>query len=65
MNLRTTQQLLLQCLLPAQRRTQDQAKADISIHFGGNIVIKGAQEKFNQQQQSSESGFFHEKSSNK
>ncbi|WP_375608399.1 MULTISPECIES: hemagglutinin repeat-containing protein [unclassified Bartonella] len=43
---------------------EDQAKADISIHSGGNILIKGAQEQFDQQQQSSLSGFFYEESSN-
>ncbi|WP_019221832.1 hemagglutinin repeat-containing protein, partial [Bartonella senegalensis] len=44
--------------------TPDQKQADISIHSGGNILIKGAQEKYDQQQQSSESGFLHDKSSN-
>uniref|UniRef100_UPI0035D0722D hemagglutinin repeat-containing protein n=1 Tax=Bartonella sp. AA56HLJMS TaxID=3243434 RepID=UPI0035D0722D len=43
---------------------EDQAKADVSIHSGGNILIKGAQEQFDQQQQSSLSGFFYEESSN-
>ncbi|WP_208436640.1 hemagglutinin repeat-containing protein, partial [Bartonella tribocorum] len=42
---------------------EDQAKADITIHSGGNILIKGAQEKYDQQAQSSESGFLSSKSS--
>ncbi|WP_375707132.1 hemagglutinin repeat-containing protein, partial [Bartonella sp. AA126HLJHH] len=41
----------------------DQKKADITIHSGGKIVIKGAQEHLDQQAQSSSSGFLHEKSS--
>lgn len=41
----------------------DQEQANISIHSGGNILIKGAQEKYDQQQQSSKSGFLHEESS--
>ncbi|EJF81207.1 hypothetical protein MCO_00001, partial [Bartonella sp. DB5-6] len=41
----------------------DQKRADITIHSGGNIVIKGAQEHYDQQQQSSESSFLHEESS--
>ncbi|WP_273783013.1 hemagglutinin repeat-containing protein, partial [Bartonella sp. ML69XJBT] len=44
--------------------TSDQEQANISIHSGGNILIKGAQEKYDQQQQSSKSGFLHEESSN-
>ncbi|WP_039758251.1 hemagglutinin repeat-containing protein [Bartonella queenslandensis] len=47
-----------------EEETPDQAKADISLHAGGNIVIKGAQEHYDQQHQSSKSGFLHEKSSN-
>ncbi|WP_208432769.1 hemagglutinin repeat-containing protein, partial [Bartonella taylorii] len=47
-----------------EKTPEEQAKADITIHSGGNIVIKGAQEHYDQQQQSSESGFLHEKSSN-
>ncbi|WP_375680211.1 hemagglutinin repeat-containing protein, partial [Bartonella sp. AP35XZML] len=41
----------------------DQKQADITIHSGGKIVIKGAQEHLDQQAQSSSSGFLHEKSS--
>ncbi|WP_375703036.1 MULTISPECIES: hemagglutinin repeat-containing protein, partial [unclassified Bartonella] len=41
----------------------DQKKADITIHSGGKITIKGAQEHLDQQAQSSSSGFLHEKSS--
>ncbi|EJF74419.1 filamentous hemagglutinin family domain-containing protein [Bartonella birtlesii LL-WM9] len=48
----------------AEKTPEEQAKADITIHSGGNILIKGAQEHYDQQQQSSESGFLHEKSSN-
>ncbi|WP_208436419.1 hemagglutinin repeat-containing protein, partial [Bartonella vinsonii] len=44
---------------------EDQKQADISIKAGGDIVIKGAQEQFDQQHQSSESGFLHEESSDK
>uniref|UniRef100_UPI0035D02467 hemagglutinin repeat-containing protein n=1 Tax=Bartonella sp. PS17NMGDW TaxID=3243573 RepID=UPI0035D02467 len=47
-----------------EEETPDQAKADISIHSGGNILIKGAQEHYDQQYQSSKSGFLHEESSN-
>ncbi|WP_345117184.1 hemagglutinin repeat-containing protein, partial [Bartonella jaculi] len=43
--------------------TPDQEQADITIHSGGNILIKGAQEKYDQQAQSSKSGFLHEESS--
>ncbi|OPB34873.1 filamentous hemagglutinin, partial [Bartonella taylorii] len=42
----------------------DQAKADITIHSGGKITIKGIQEHYDQQEQSSESSFLHEESSN-
>uniref|UniRef100_UPI0035D017E6 hemagglutinin repeat-containing protein n=1 Tax=Bartonella sp. AP57NXGY TaxID=3243497 RepID=UPI0035D017E6 len=48
-----------------EEETPDQAKADISIHSGGNILIKGAQEHYDQQYQSSSSSFLHEKSSDK
>ncbi len=48
----------------AEKTPEEQVKADITIHSGGNILIKGAQEHYDQQQQSSESGFLHEKSSN-
>uniref|UniRef100_UPI0035D0D8B5 hemagglutinin repeat-containing protein n=1 Tax=Bartonella sp. AD328YNZD TaxID=3243464 RepID=UPI0035D0D8B5 len=41
----------------------DQKQADITIHSGGKITIKGAQEHLDQQAQSSSSGFLHEKSS--
>ncbi|WP_375680726.1 hemagglutinin repeat-containing protein, partial [Bartonella sp. AP6QHHD] len=41
----------------------EQKQADITIHSGGKITIKGAQEHLDQQAQSSSSGFFHEKSS--
>ncbi len=41
----------------------DQKQADITIHSGGEIVIKGAQEHLDQQAQSSSSGFLHEESS--
>ncbi|WP_375677612.1 hemagglutinin repeat-containing protein, partial [Bartonella sp. AS69XJJH] len=41
----------------------EQKQADITIHSGGKIVIKGAQEHYDQQQQSSSSGFLHEESS--
>ncbi|WP_375702462.1 hemagglutinin repeat-containing protein, partial [Bartonella sp. AA89HNZF] len=41
----------------------DQKKADITIHSGGKITIKGAQEHLDQQAQSSSSGFLHEESS--
>ncbi|WP_144754693.1 hemagglutinin repeat-containing protein [Bartonella saheliensis] len=43
--------------------TSDQKQADISIHSGGHILITGEQEKYDQQAQSSESGFLHDKSS--
>ncbi|WP_019223691.1 hemagglutinin repeat-containing protein [Bartonella rattaustraliani] len=46
-----------------EEETPDQAKAAISLHAGGDIVIKGAQEHYDQQQQSSTSGFLYEKSS--
>uniref|UniRef100_UPI0035CF00ED hemagglutinin repeat-containing protein n=1 Tax=Bartonella sp. AP153HLJHH TaxID=3243470 RepID=UPI0035CF00ED len=46
-----------------KEETPDQAKADISIHSGGNILIKGAQEHYDQQYQSSSSSFLHEESS--
>ncbi|QEE08870.1 filamentous hemagglutinin N-terminal domain-containing protein [Bartonella kosoyi] len=46
-----------------EKTPEDQAKADITIHSGGNILIKGAQEKYDQQAQSSESGFLSSKSS--
>ncbi|EJF87804.1 hypothetical protein ME1_00974 [Bartonella vinsonii subsp. arupensis OK-94-513] len=36
---------------------EDQKQADITIHSGGKIVIKGVQEQFDQQQQSSSSNF--------
>ncbi|UTO28634.1 hemagglutinin repeat-containing protein [Bartonella harrusi] len=48
-----------------QEKAADQAKAEISIHSGGNITIKGAKQQFDQQQQSSSSSFFHEESSEK
>ncbi|WP_273783873.1 hemagglutinin repeat-containing protein, partial [Bartonella sp. AU15XJBT] len=41
----------------------EQKQADITIHSGGKIVIKGAQEHLDQQAQSSSSGFLHEESS--
>uniref|UniRef100_UPI0035D0B962 hemagglutinin repeat-containing protein n=1 Tax=Bartonella sp. AA81SXKL TaxID=3243438 RepID=UPI0035D0B962 len=41
----------------------EQKQADITIHSGGKITIKGAQEHLDQQAQSSSSGFLHEKSS--
>ncbi|WP_396584119.1 hemagglutinin repeat-containing protein [Bartonella grahamii] len=41
----------------------DQKQADITIHSGGKIIIKGAKEHLDQQAQSSSSGFLHEKSS--
>ncbi|EJF96781.1 filamentous hemagglutinin family domain-containing protein [Bartonella vinsonii subsp. arupensis Pm136co] len=44
---------------------EDQKQADISIHSGGKIVIKGAQEQFDQQQQSSSSSLLHDESSDK
>nr|WP_172462894.1 hemagglutinin repeat-containing protein [Bartonella doshiae] len=46
-----------------EEKTEKQTKADISIHSGGKITIKGAQEQFDQQQQSSSRSFLHEKSS--
>ncbi|CDO46871.1 filamentous hemagglutinin [Bartonella henselae] len=48
---------------PGEKTPEEQAKADMTIHSGGNILIKGAQEKYNQQQQSSTSSVLHEKSS--
>ncbi|WP_375707070.1 hemagglutinin repeat-containing protein, partial [Bartonella sp. AA126HLJHH] len=50
-------------LVGKKEETPDQAKADISIHSGGNILIKGAQEHYDQQYQSSSSSFLHEESS--
>ncbi|WP_208541718.1 hemagglutinin repeat-containing protein, partial [Bartonella capreoli] len=47
-----------------EKTPEEQAKADITIHSGGNILIKGAQEHYEQQQQSSKSSFLHKKSSN-
>ncbi|WP_375627200.1 hemagglutinin repeat-containing protein, partial [Bartonella sp. MU37NMGALS] len=47
----------------AEKAPGDQKQADITIHSGGKIVIKGAQEQFDQQAQSSSSGFLHEESS--
>ncbi|SPU27769.1 Hemolysin precursor [Candidatus Bartonella washoeensis] len=44
---------------------EEQKQADISINAGGDIVIKGSQEHYDQQKQSSESGFLHEESSDK
>ncbi|WP_425283526.1 hemagglutinin repeat-containing protein [Bartonella doshiae] len=46
-----------------EEKTEKQTKADISIHSGGKITIKGAQEQFDQQQQSSSRSFLQEKSS--
>ncbi|WP_375647458.1 hemagglutinin repeat-containing protein, partial [Bartonella sp. CR84HXZ] len=48
-----------------EKTAEDQKQADISIYSGGNVVIKGAQEQFDQQAQSSSSGFLHKKSSDK
>ncbi|WP_254473161.1 hemagglutinin repeat-containing protein [Bartonella sp. B1098] len=45
--------------------TRDQKQADITIHAGEKITIKGVQENYDQQAQSSKSGFLSSKSSDK
>ncbi|GAA5097927.1 hemagglutinin repeat-containing protein [Bartonella acomydis] len=43
--------------------TPDQKQADITIHSGGNLLIKGAQKHYDQQQQSSGNNALYKKSS--